>query len=69
MVPDQTNAKQRREIGDADKNRTKETDRWERDPDDAIKKEYTPSQRPGLEADDLPGMRQEVLGQAVAGRI
>lgn len=69
LVPDQADARKRREIKDADKNRAKETDRCEWNSDDATQKECTPSAVAGLETDDLSGMRQEVLGQAIAGRI
>ena len=53
----------------ADKNRSKQTDRWERDSDDATQKKHSTPARSELETDDLPGMRQEVLGQAAAGRV
>lgn len=69
LVPDQADARKRREIKDADKNRAKETDRCEWNSDDATQKKYSTPARSKLETDDLPGMRQEVLGQAAAGRV
>lgn len=59
----------RRDRRNADKNRTKKRIRWERDTDDAPQKECTSSAGSRLEADDLPGVRKKMLGQAAAGGI
>ena len=59
----------RRDRRNADKNRTKKSIRWERDTDDAPQKEYTASAGSELETDDMPGVRQKMLGQAVADGV